>query len=278
MTSASAATGAGRGDDRDGRTLARILSSHGIAWSSVEYSADAHINRVARVDGTWVVRFSPDPSAGARFGAEAQLLERVRAIVPTAEVRHVGELDDVAYQVLRYVDVDNLADCWLQLPRDQKRSIADHLADILRALHDVVFDDFGPLCPPERGFSSWKECQLSAFRCAIEDLRQCDSLISPSMLDAAVRFFVDRSGCLDGHDRPALVHNDCWPGNLLVADGRVTALLDFELAQKAPRDAEIYKLESFCSAPELYSKDGNYRDLFDAVVSAYPEIAAAASI
>ena len=36
-----------------------------------------------------------------------------------------------------------------------------------------------------------------------------------------------------------MLHGDCTPANILVRDGRVVALLDFEWSRRGPRDIEV---------------------------------------
>jgi aminoglycoside phosphotransferase (APT) family kinase protein/tRNA A37 methylthiotransferase MiaB len=251
------------------RTLARILAINHIKGSDIQFTS-GHRNCVARVDRTCVVRFSTEVDAAARFLAEADLLCRVRRLVPVPEVLAAGDLDGIGYQIQTYVEGESLGDCWQVLAPSRKAAIASQLAALTSALHSVTFSDFGPLCPPSTSWASWKDRTLGRLDSVLSELRQCQTDVSSGILSSVMQFMADRSNCLDQGDLPVLVHNDLWPGNVLIKDGNIAAVLDFELAQKAPRDAELFKLDSFCAEPEVYSCRGEFRDLFDLFLRSYP--------
>ena len=52
-----------------------------------------------------------------------------------------------------------------------------------------------------------------------------------------------------------LVHGDLWLGNILIDQGKVAAILDFEYAAQAPLDYELLKIEDFCLYPNDYAEE-----------------------
>ena len=79
--------------------------------------------------------------------------------------------------------------------------------------------------------------------------------------------------------KPVLVHRDLWPGNILVRDGAVVAILDFELSVQAPADYELWLMERFCLYPNDYAEEGwevfctaDFADYLPLLREHYPEL------
>ena len=56
--------------------------------------------------------------------------------------------------------------------------------------------------------------------------------IAARLAEVAARITISR-------DADVVLHGDCTPANILVRDGRVVALLDFEWSRRGPRDIEV---------------------------------------
>lgn len=254
-------------------TVLGILDANGIGGRSIEPLTGGFVNRVYAVDQAWVVRFSQDPAGAARLAAEAELVGRLDRAIPTAPLIAGGRLGDVGYQVWEFVPGRLLADEWLCLDAAGKRAMADQLADALRRIHALEYERVGYVCLETEDHGSWQ----SFLRAGI---------------DACIDMFVQRPDCEEWRERahavrtafhtlcdqidedsPArLVHNDFLPTNLLVRDGRLAAIIDWEFALGGPIDAEIYKLECACRQPQIIGRRGDFRELWTLIAERYPEL------
>jgi hygromycin-B 7''-O-kinase len=74
--------------------------------------------------------------------------------------------------------------------------------------------------------------------------------VDRGLVDAAEALVNERLHLFSG-DPPMLVHTDMFGQNLLVEGGRLTAVLDFEMARPAAPDLELDVLLRFCHWPHL---------------------------
>lgn len=105
---------------------------------------------------------------------------------------------------------------------DTTRDAVLHLADVLAALHRVPLSATGLA----DGLSTEVRMQREiAYR---RDKWRRDAPAPYPLIDCALERL--RRECIHGLGAAVLVHGDVLPHNLLVADGRITALLDWEFA------------------------------------------------
>ena len=179
-------------------------------------------NALYRLGTEFVIRLPRFADAARRLGVELEWLPRLTdlpAAVP--EVVHVGTPGEVypfRWGVLRWLDG---IDAWEARQEHGwfGASLGHDLASVIRQLRRTMAADAPAREPGERG----------------------GPLLS---LDDRVRWWLDQSDglvdewavlrlweqCLEGADDgvdPVLLHGDLIPGNLLVADGRLTSVLDW---------------------------------------------------
>jgi aminoglycoside phosphotransferase (APT) family kinase protein len=133
----------------------------------------------------------------------------------------------------------------LGLGPDGRLSLARQLTDLLADVHAVHPDRLAGIPDdPDPAFAA-----LEARRAELATERAAAGTTDPR-LDAALAWLTDR---VPGPPpRRVLVHGDFRPANVLVADGRVSALLDWELAHRGdPHDdlgwytCAVYRREHF---------------------------------
>lgn len=179
-------------------------------------------NALLRLGADLVVRLPRFPDAAQRLGVELSWLPRLPALpVAVPEVVHVGapqEAFPFDWAVLRWLDG---TDAWDARQHDGwfGRDLGHDLAAVVQRLRHTAVADAPLRQPGQRG----------------GPLR---------LLDDRVRWWLDRAEglldvraverlwerCLEAADdgvQPGLVHGDLIPGNLLVAGGRLTAVLDW---------------------------------------------------
>jgi aminoglycoside phosphotransferase (APT) family kinase protein len=251
----------------------RLLKRHSIEYSAMECCEEGHTNQVVMVDRRYIVRWSSTSGAARRLTSEARLYAQLQDLVPTPRILHWGELGGLAYQIRRYVPGDTLAACWADLTPRGKQSVCEQLAAILQTLHAQVHHSFGYLCAEPAHYANFRAFKSDEFEWLMNCVDNHDKLRVPPELTAELRVYFRRhSGCFSEREPCRLVHNDLWLGNVLVDDGRISALIDLELAQKGPPDAELYKIDSFCARPEMFSRAPVYSDFPDAFRRAYPAL------
>lgn len=181
-----------------------------------------------------------------RLGREARLLGRLRGVVPVPEILDCGGDERLSWSLTAAVPgtpFDRL--CTWPAPGGL-RDIARETAGLLRALHSwpVPADLAGMLARPaadpdplRRAGAELVLLPPSSALGLIPAARQLP-FTDHGVLDAAaarLRELGDPPG--DGGD--VLLHGDFYLGNVLVRDGQVSALIDFEFARRGPPDLEL---------------------------------------
>jgi len=198
----------------------------------VETALDAAVRSVTELDGGLVgrvfrVEFLDRASVAAKvddspLDNEARMLRWLAAEtdLPVPDVYHV----EPDLLVMEYVEGDGIFD------ERAERALADQLA----ALHDVSADAYGfefdTLSGPFMQSNPWTDSWIGFFRdqrvlpfarAAHEDGSLTDEGI------ARIRRLADRlDDLLVEPPAPSLVHGDLHPGNVVVADGEVQAVID----------------------------------------------------
>lgn len=208
---------------------------------------------------------------------EAALLRelRRRTFVPVPPVLAAGTHEGVAYTLTAYVPGDDLHERFVELDPETRRALARWFGRALARLHDAFeFDGYGPLRFSEGRFTAtrpdWRAWFREYARRAVDRLPSAFDPIRDE-LDATVEEVPDAS------PTPRLFPWDFRPGNALVADGSITAVLDWEAPLAAAPALSVAKAEYLVA--DWYVEDpeplrrafrGGYAD-----VRAYPSIAPA---
>lgn len=160
---------------------------------------------------------------------EATLLTaiRERTSVPVPPVLAAGETDGVAYMVTAYVAGGDLHERFAGLEPAQRRALVRTFGEHLGALHEQFrFDGYGSLVVDDGELTAWREswpAWLAEYgRSAVERLPAAFDPVREGARALLAEPAVDTAP-------PArLFPWDFRPGNALVADGRLTAILDWE--------------------------------------------------
>ncbi|MFE9134512.1 phosphotransferase family protein [Streptomyces sp. NPDC007355] len=154
--------------------------------------------------------------------------EHTRIPVPAVDFADRSrELCDADYFFMTYVDADNLHSLQDTLAPSETDAYGEALGAVTRELNGIPGSAFGPLAGP--GDKSWR----AAFLRMVEELladgerRGVDLRHDYASIRALVTSHADT---LDEVTEPRFVEWDLWPGNCMVRDGRIVAILDHERA------------------------------------------------
>jgi aminoglycoside phosphotransferase (APT) family kinase protein len=175
---------------------------------------------------------------------ESVLLAEIRqqTDVPVPPVLAADVTDEVAYMVTAFVPGVDLHEQFTHLSRERQRALSRTFGRYLGTLHDQFrFDRYGTITVESGGLTAqsedWPGWLAEYGGSAIERL--------PPEFDpirAELRALV--TGDAPGGSPPAkLFPWDFRPGNAIVADGRVTAILDWEAPLAAPPALSAAKAE-----------------------------------
>ena len=248
--------------------LARVAAFTGLKVPDDAEFLDSNSNDAWRC-GDLVVRvcFRGDRERLIREASVAAALPR-EVLYP--DIVECGRDDDLSWMFVRRVEGVALWEQSRTMPEPQLRRVVSQFAEMLRVLHAWT--------PPADVLSLLRD-HASVAKHDADGVVGHDLLALPHrrwvpLVEAAaampyvdagiVRAAAERIDELAPYDPFAgtcdsVVHGDAGFSNVLAADGRITALLDYEWVRLGPRDAELVS---------LIRQDGQWRR----VPPAYPRI------
>ena len=209
--------------DIDTDLVRRLLAAQFPRWADLPikpYSTSGTVNAVYRLGEDLAVRLPRVEWGVADVEKEQHWLPRLAPLLPVAipDVVGVGEPGGGypwPWSVCRWLDGDNPVEERLADPDALARDLAEFVAAMRRV-------DLPDAPPAYRGGSL--HLLDEAARNAISQLDgMIDTVAATTAWEAALRI-------PDWAGPPTWVHADLMPGNLLVADGRLGAVIDFATA------------------------------------------------
>ncbi|BGP17518.1 hypothetical protein JCM10213v2_005551 [Rhodosporidiobolus nylandii] len=188
---------------------------------------------------------------------EAKITELARTStgLPIPRVYHVEQDGDSTFIYLESMPGKRLSAAYWKLPPSQQRRLARDIRMAVGRLHTIV-------APPGTRVGGFGRRPLTAL---FAELDVSPSLSSSSELNAFLRqSFVDKSPDraeeydndvarrIPDHAPLVLVHGDLWEDNILVKDGRISAIIDFERAGFLPASIKAVPVERLLYNPSVH--------------------------
>lgn len=212
----------------DAGTVRRLVDTQFPRWRGLQLrrlrsAGSAHV--LYRLGKDFVVRLPRRTSSVTTISAEVEWLPTLAGLLPLPVPEPVavgvpGEGFPWPWAVYRWLPGQ---DAWDAPPADEERFVGD-LAEFVLALHAVPVPDV----PVDRRPGWFRAGPLSGVDHLVrEGLAGCRRLGLPDDLDHAAALWREAVE-LPEPDRPdCWVHTDLIPFNLLVTDGRLSAVVDF---------------------------------------------------
>ena len=177
------------------------------------------------------------------FRHEAEVLRRLPSDIPHPKVvAHGLRIDGGEYLILERMAGTNLERAWSTLSRSDRATIVDKIGDVIQKLHTIEIA--GWMRNP------WVEDAIAHGNC--RDAYHAPPEFYPTLIESASNeredagpvltildeFMASRMSAF-GHERDVLVHADLHFRNVLVSNGHVTGLIDYEGCRPAPLDVEL---------------------------------------
>jgi hygromycin-B 7''-O-kinase len=167
---------------------------------------------------------------------------RGRLPVPTPAVHAAGTFQRWGYVLMDRLPGVPLSACWSGLDRTDRDAIADQLGETIAALHAVPIPAIADWWPPD-----WPEFVAGQVDGCAGRHRALG--LSPEWVAQIPEFL---AGIPLGGERPVLLHTEIMNEHLLVTDGRLTGLIDFEPAMRGAPEYDFV-------GPAVLLADGDAR-------------------
>ncbi len=233
-----------------------ICQKEGLDCGSIQALSGGQVNQVFRVDDQYVVRIGFREDAYPRLERETHLLRSLEGQIPVAKVYAFGQHEGYVYQVQQFIEGQKLYTVWKDLPHEAQDGIAAQIAEALQVLHSRPAPAFGDGREGSPSFDGWGDFLGDAFARTLDELKTLKIRMVPGMVEMAADYFYEHQSVLEGGS-PCIIHGDLTMVNLLVQDGRLSAILDFEYGMNAPADYELWAVEAFCLYPNDWAEEDN---------------------
>jgi aminoglycoside phosphotransferase (APT) family kinase protein len=231
-----------------------ICQKEGLQAHEISPLTAGQVNQVYRVDGAYVLRIGARADAAARLRRESELLRQLAGLAPVARIYASGEYEGQAYQIQSFLAGQNLLRAWPGLEYEVQRRLAGEFAGYLRAFRQISYPAFGSLQEGSPAYVRWEDYLRARFQDTLSEIARLRIALVPGFIELAQEYFEQHSSALES-GLPSLVHSDLAFGNLLVQDGHISAILDFEFALAAPNDYEFHAIEDFCLYPNDFAEE-----------------------
>ncbi len=238
------------------KLIRTICQKEGLDARKISPLSDGQVNQVFRIDETYVIRIGSREDAFQRLRQETELIHRLAQDIPVPRVIAFGQHNGHVYQIQQYILGQKLHSAWKHFSPEAQDRIVAEFASHLKTLHKMVFPQYGYLYDPASRYDSWLVFFTDQFKNTLAEVKALGIPIAPDLLASAESYFDEHKHTLQ-EGAPVLVHGDLWPGNILVEQEKIAAILDFEYSVQAPRDFELLKMEDFCLYPNDYAEEGN---------------------
>jgi Ser/Thr protein kinase RdoA (MazF antagonist) len=225
----------------------QLLPDFDLASLSPLDGGEVHTNYAIRIaDGRELVLKVYRGELSWKRDKEAFLLRLVAGRVPVPEIVHEGAgfllMTRVPGAPARFSGADPV-------------EVSRQVGGLLRDLHAITFDSFGYI---ETRVTSPVATNLEYMHRRIERKVRSGP---PALREPLERYFAEREGAFTGCETAVLCHNDAHDANVLVVDGRITGLIDWENAVAADPILDLAKAYAF--------SDGSSDETLEALVDGY---------
>ncbi len=258
--------------------IRHILEKHELPASEFTMS-DGFANLVV-LTPTHVVRLNEGRFPQA-FAHEARVLARLPQDIPHPVAVASGHRDmGGEYLVLERLPGANLETVWETMTRVQQRHVISHLASIMEQVHALAPADWmrNPWVEDTLTNKRWRDAYHAPPSMAM-DLVESAMTVRPDVhrLLAQICHFIGKRLSAWGHEPIRFVHIDLHFRNVIVADGHISGVIDFEGSRLAPIDVELDMLIRSLGS-QTQRSDARYGDVIPTVRSAYPALFAHPSL
>ena len=196
------------------------------------------------VDGKLMLRLSKS------ILVEVEKLQRVADTIKTPKVHAAGtfEINDATYYytLIDFVNGLELWDSLSMLSVEQKYQLGVEIAEFLTELHGIKGQayDIGHYIPTIPSWTgSWQEGHQRYVE-YLEKYLPLEQLeiLSQAVVKKAFAFIKTNIDVLIYQSGAVMLHNDLHPKNVIIADGQLTGVIDWECSQFGEADFELTNL------------------------------------
>ena len=282
LNSRRTVAGKGKADIGGRLRVATILRKAGITNAGTPERIAGSTNEVWRA-GEFIIRVGMVPGAN-RLRREAQLVRYLPWGTNYPAVVTAGEEPFGEWLIVRRLAGVALSDFWASADRQTRRRLTHDLARGVKDIHQTVLS---PEVQAELAYDENSKSEMPhVFPPALVEMLSTASefpWIDTGLVAALLQKTNEVANAFDG-TAFGLVHGDLHFENVLVNNGILASILDFEWCRPGPAEIDLDVLARFCEHPDLTVGGVNkadrdsYRPVLGWICEVYPELFSAANL
>jgi aminoglycoside phosphotransferase (APT) family kinase protein len=250
----------------------QICTSHQIEIQDINSITGSFGKKIFIINQEYLLRVSD-----TAMTLEQEKFSRVAALNFVPKMIYTGTLQREAgpiyYTLLSFLPGDDFVNVYPETTEAQQKQLGKDIAKFLDNLQELKgsYYDIGLYIPALPHFSgTWREGHQSYWE-LLEQESEKLRLTPDSMrvFARAWRFLQALSPVLDFQTGPKLLHNDFHPKNMLLFQGKISGVIDWECSQYGEADFELCHFIHWCLYPPKPSLD--FRTFLRALFEASPK-------
>lgn len=249
----------------------KILHAHNILANAIElYRENGNITTYL-IDGKYILK----TSTSVLVEQIKQDIVKALQLAPKIHASGSFTISDCEYHyvLIDYVQGNELWSVVHSLSEKEKYNIGKEIAHFLNELHSITNDyyDIGHYIPtvPQYG-KSWKEGHVEYSAILQNGISKLDlKLNSQQVISKAFDYIYSNIDSLQYEAGARLLHNDFHPKNIIVHEGKLAGVIDWECSQFGEADFELVHLFHWCIYPMIHEHE--HGNNFDALLKSVVE-------
>ncbi|MEK7530441.1 MAG: aminoglycoside phosphotransferase family protein [Patescibacteria group bacterium] len=200
---------------------------------------------------TLVVKMNKDTDSHD-YIANKLVSDRLGSKCPVVKVLAYDFFEKTDYEVLVMERSPGtlLLNDMLALPPAELEALFARVVDVVQHFGAITFDTFGPVSNQDKAFGTYTELLSSEFKTNVRTIRDL-SLCEEADIQLVEKYFAENVHIFND-ERPVLVHTDLHMGNILHDGGTLTAIIDFDSAERAPLMRSLISLLGLIDNPSQF--------------------------
>ena len=223
--------------------------------NDIQKVAVGFTNVIYSIDEQYILKICNDVLNEERFENEAAFYTLFKDMLPVPKViiyDKSRKLIQSPYMIYEKIVGDNLYNVWHIYSDEQRRSIVEQLSGLLRTINKTDLSKL-PGDVSLTGIESWKDHILTKIEHHIKNLLAVGT-ISAKQAEQIRAYVGANSSALD-EQKLALVYWDAHFDNVLVREGRIVGLIDFERTEIASIDFALDIVKRMVDHPKKYMSE-----------------------
>ena len=200
------------------------------------------INDVFSIDGKYVIKINTGHPAIPKLKKEKEMYEIIFGKIPLPHVYGYDSSKEVlpySYIIMQHVRGFSLGSLYNDLSKEQRKIWLIKIGEILASIHSVKFDHFGEDFSKkefkgDKNYRDYLKKYISSICKKIKDSNE----LQKQEVDSLEKFFLN-SPLFKISPPASLLHGNFIPDNILVDDGEIKAVVDWEWCRSGHNEEEI---------------------------------------